>query len=361
MRRREFIAGLGGAAAWPVVARTQQGALPVVGFLSAQSAEVDYKDTTLPFLQGLKDAGYVEGQNVAVEYRYAQNQLDRLPALAADLVRRRVAVIVATAITVARAAKAATTTIPIVFFAGGDPVADGSCRELRPARREPHRRHPFRARDGGETSAVASRVDSQCGPVRRSRGPCLCEYPIDDCRPAGGGAALGLQLVVVNASADRDFEPAFAAFSQQRVGAVVVGTSTLLARRTEQLAALAARHALPASVRLPRARWGGLMSYGEQPQLRMPPTRHSYRAHSRRRASRQTYRCSGSQKSSWSSTSRLPRRSASLSRKRCWPPPTRSFNDARGNRSLKRACCRVPVESFGGTDDHVGNVSKSRK
>src|SRR5580700_3524538 len=113
MRRRDFIAGLGGAAAaWPLVLRAQQPAMPVVGFLSAQSAEADYKDTTIPFLQGLKEAGYVEGRNVAVEYRYAENQLDRLPALAADFVRRRVAVIVATAITVARAAKAATTTIP---------------------------------------------------------------------------------------------------------------------------------------------------------------------------------------------------------------------------------------------------------
>ena len=112
MRRREFIAGLGSAAGWPLVARAQQRAVPVVGFLSAQSAEVDYKDTTVPFLQGLKESGYVEGRNVAVEYRYAENQLDRLPVLAADLARRRVAVIVASAITVARAAKAATTTAP---------------------------------------------------------------------------------------------------------------------------------------------------------------------------------------------------------------------------------------------------------
>src|SRR5271168_980197 len=130
MRRREFITGLGSAAAWPVVARAQQRAVPVIGFLSPQSAEVDYKIITVPFLQGLKETGYVDGQNVAVEYRYAENQFDRLPALAADLVRRRVAVIVATSSTVAVPAKAATTTIPIVFFTGSDPVSLGLVASL---------------------------------------------------------------------------------------------------------------------------------------------------------------------------------------------------------------------------------------
>src|SRR6516164_9326686 len=130
MRRRQFIAGLCSAAAWPVVALAQQQPVPVIGYLGTQSAEVDYKNVTVPFLQGLKETGYVEGRNVAVEYRYAQNQLDRLPALADHLVRRRVDVIVASAITVARAAKAATTTIPIVFLAGGDPVAMGLVASL---------------------------------------------------------------------------------------------------------------------------------------------------------------------------------------------------------------------------------------
>src|SRR5271167_1640715 len=125
MRRREFIAGLVSAAAWPVVAPAQQPAMPVIGYLGAQSAGADYKNRTVPFLQGLKETGFVEGQNVAIEYRYAENQLDRLPALAADLVRRPVAVIFASGTAAALAARAATTTIPIVFGTGGDPVALG--------------------------------------------------------------------------------------------------------------------------------------------------------------------------------------------------------------------------------------------
>ena len=122
MRRREFIAGLGSAAAWSVTARGQQPVMPAIGYLGAQSADDDYKIITVPFLQGLKETGYIDGQNVAIEYRWADNQYDRLPALAADLVRRRVAVIFAEGALAARAAKAATTTIPIVFATGTDPV-----------------------------------------------------------------------------------------------------------------------------------------------------------------------------------------------------------------------------------------------
>jgi putative ABC transport system substrate-binding protein len=132
MKRRTFIAGLGSAAVWPAMARAQQPAMPVVGFLSAQSPEVEYKFATIPFLQGLKEAGFVEGQNVAIEYRSAENQPDRLPALAADLVRH-VAMIFAVTAPAALAAKSATTTIPIVFVTGADPVEGGLVATLNHA------------------------------------------------------------------------------------------------------------------------------------------------------------------------------------------------------------------------------------
>ena len=130
MRRREFIAGLGSVAAWPIVAHAQQPTTPVIGYLGAQSADDDYKNVTVPFLQGLQESDYVAGQNVEMEYRWAENQYDRLPVLAAGLVRRRVSVIVAAGSIAARAAKAATETIPIVFGTGDDPVVLGLVASL---------------------------------------------------------------------------------------------------------------------------------------------------------------------------------------------------------------------------------------
>jgi putative ABC transport system substrate-binding protein len=262
MKRRTFIAGLGSAAAWPLAARAQQSGIPVIGVLMPQFADNAF---TVPFLQGLKEAGYVEGQNVVVEYRYAEDQFDRLPALAADLVRRRVAVIVAQAIVVALAAKAATTTIPVVFFAGGDPVARGLVASLN--------------RPGANLTGYAN-LEAELTPKQlqllRALTPNAAVFGvladpasvntqsiITDLQAAA--STLGLQLVVVNTRTESDLETAFTTLSQRRVGAVFINSSTFLnqRRRTEQLAELAARHALPAIFPYREfALAGGLMSYG---------------------------------------------------------------------------------------------------
>jgi putative ABC transport system substrate-binding protein len=263
IKRRQFIVGLGSAMAWPTVTGAQQPAMPVVGFLSAQSAANDSAIVTVAFLQGLKETGHVEGQNVAVEYRYAENQFDRLPALAADLVRRRVAVIVAVGVPAALAAKAGTTTIPIVFGTGRDPVASGLVASLN--------------RPGANVTGSAVLTDELL-PKRlqllRELIPNAVLFGVlaDPAFPAtpllisslqAAARTLGLQLVVVNATTDSDLETAFATFSQQRVGAVLVGTSAFYGRRMEQVAALSARHALPAIFPYREyALAGGLMSYG---------------------------------------------------------------------------------------------------
>jgi putative ABC transport system substrate-binding protein len=262
MRRRQFIAGLGSAVAWPLAAWAQQPGVPVIGFLSPQSADDEYKNITVPFLQGLKETGYVDGQNVAVEYRYAGNQFDRLPTLAADLVRRRVAVIAGDT-TGALAAKAATTTIPIVFVTAGDPVALGLVASLnRPG-----------ANVTGSVLLAAELAPKQLQLLRELM-PNVALFGVlaDPAYPAtqsvitdlqAAARTLGLQLGVVNARTDSNLETAFATFSQQRVGAVLVVASSLYSRRMEQLVALAARHALPAI--FPYREYavaGGLMSYG---------------------------------------------------------------------------------------------------
>jgi putative ABC transport system substrate-binding protein len=262
-KRREFIAGLGSTAAWPLVARAQQTAVPVIGFLSTQSADDDYKNFTVPFLQGLTESGYVEGQNVAIEYRYAEKQLDRLPSLAADLVRRRVAMIVAVGTDPALAAKAATTTIPIVFVIAGDPVALGLVASLN--------------RPGANLTGIAL-LAIELAPKRLQlvhdlipnaalfgvlADPAFPGNPSMIASLQAAARTLGLQLVVVDARVDSDLGPAFTIFSQQRVGAVLVGNNNFYSRYTEQLAALAARHALPTIFPWREfALAGGLISYG---------------------------------------------------------------------------------------------------
>jgi putative ABC transport system substrate-binding protein len=255
IRRREFIAGLGGAVAWPLAARAQQPAMPVIGLLGSQSAD-DSEIAYVPFLQGLKETGYVVGQNVAVEYRYAENQNDRLPAFAADLVRRRVAVILATSTNAAFAAKAATTTIPIVFVTGADPVASGLVASLNRSAALTAELAPKRLQLLRELTPNAAVFGVLADPAMRYTPSAIADLQ-------AAARTLGLQLVVVNARTNSDLEMAFATFSQQRAGAVLVAPSTFFDRRPEQLAALAARHALPAIYQFREfALAGGLISYG---------------------------------------------------------------------------------------------------
>jgi putative ABC transport system substrate-binding protein len=262
IKRRTFIAGLGSAAAWPVAARAQQPAMPVVGFLEARWLETS-RDRVAAMHRGLSEAGYVEDRNLTVEYRWAENQFDRLPALAADLVRRRVAVIVATGAPAALAAKAATTTIPIVFASGVDPVALGLVASLnRPG-----------ANLTGSTVLAAELAPKRLQLLHElipngtrfgvlvDPNSATTQSVVPDLQAAA--RTLGLELVVANASNDGDLEAAFASFSQKHVGAVVVGNGTLFNQRMEQLAGLAARHALAAIFRYREfAIAGGLISYG---------------------------------------------------------------------------------------------------
>jgi putative ABC transport system substrate-binding protein len=243
--------------------RAQQRALPVIGYLGAQSADDDYKNVTVPFLQGLKETGYVVGQNVAVEYRWAENQYDRLPALAVDLVQRRVAVILASGTPATLAAKTATTTVPIVFATGGDPVELGFVASLR----RPRANVTGYAELTGELAPKRLQLLRELIPSATLFGVLADPaYPNTQSIATDLQAAartLGLQLVFRNARTDSDLETAFATFFQQHVGAVLVINGAFFNRRPEKLAALAAHHALPAMFPYREyALAGGLMSYG---------------------------------------------------------------------------------------------------
>jgi putative tryptophan/tyrosine transport system substrate-binding protein len=264
MRRREFITLLGGtaAAAWPRAARAQQPAMPVIGFLHPSSTDTA---RLRPFRQGLKDAGFIEGENVAIEYRWADDQADRLPALAAELVQRRVAVIAAIGgIPSALAAKAATTTIPIVFLVGIDPVRLGLVASL--------------ARPGGNltginafnTELAAKRLELLRelvpGAIRIAVLVDPTNVPGTDStlRDVGAAArAMGLQIHVLKASSSLELDAAFASLVSERSDALFVGSTPFLFDRRVQLAQLAARHAVPAIYQdRHHAEVGGLMSYG---------------------------------------------------------------------------------------------------
>ena len=262
MQRRKFITLIGGAAAaWPLAARAQQPALPVVGFINPASAK-DYEPQLSAFLKGLSEAGYVDGRNVAIEYRWAEGQHDRLPAMAADLVRRQVTVIAATTTPAALAAKAATATIPIVFEIGGDPIQLGLVAKL--------------SRPGGNVTGV-SQLSVEVAPKRlellhelvpAASIMVLLVNPAD--RPGvsikeeqSAARTLGLELHILNASTDRDFDGVFAKLIQLQAGGLVVAGGAFLNSRSEQLGALALHHGVPA---ISRGREfvvaGGLLSYG---------------------------------------------------------------------------------------------------
>ena len=260
MRRREFIATLGGAVAWPLAARAQQPAMPVIGFLNSASPG-PFALLLSAFHEGLKDGGYVEGKNVTVEYRWADGQYDRLPALAADLVRRRVTVIAATGgTTTAQAAKAATTTIPILFIAGANPVGDGLVSSFN---------HP-----GGNVTGVST-YTSELVPKRlellRELVPKATKIAmlVNSENTTDGQDAqnimqkVGLPLLVLSARVETEFEREFISATQQGAQALLVSADPFFNSRRTQLVALAARYAVPAAYPWSEyAKAGGLMSYG---------------------------------------------------------------------------------------------------
>jgi putative tryptophan/tyrosine transport system substrate-binding protein len=262
MKRREFITLLGSVtAAWPLAARAQQPATPVVGFLRSTSL-ADSTHLVTAFRLGLKEAGFVEGQHVAVEYRYADNHPDRLSALVAELIRRPVAVIVANG-PAALPAKAATTTVPIVFLTGGDPVRDGLVASLN--------------RPGGNVTGVvvfstvlgAKRLEllHQLVPTATTIGvlanPNTTQTEADRRDVQAAAQAIGQQFIILDVGSDRDIEAAFATFVQRGAGALLVGSGAFMNSHRERIVALAARHALPASYGDRDAVVaGGLMSYG---------------------------------------------------------------------------------------------------
>jgi putative tryptophan/tyrosine transport system substrate-binding protein len=263
MKRRDFIAALGGAAAWPMVGRAQQPAMPVIGFLSSRSAG-DSVSAVAAFRAGLAETGYVEGRNVAIEFRWAEGRFDRLPALAEELVRRPVAVLAPVAgYQTPRAAQAATSTIPIVFGIGEDPVREGLVPNLN--------------RPGGNTTgatfSTALLGAKRLGVLRQLVPQAeVIGLLVNQNSTQGQGQArdvqeaaqkLGLQLVVLNGGSDEDIDAAFASLARLKVDALLVGADPSFDPKRNRLIAMVAQHAVPAIYQFrDYALAGGLMSYG---------------------------------------------------------------------------------------------------
>jgi putative ABC transport system substrate-binding protein len=262
LSRRRVIGLVGGAVAWPVAARAQQANIPVVGFLRSTSlADATYLVTA--FRYGLKEVGFVEGRNVAIEFSSADDHPDQLPALAAELINRQAVVIFGNAVSVVQAVRAATTTLPIVFAIGSDPVRGGIVDSLN--------------RPGGNVTGVvffnsvlgAKRLEllRQLVPNATTIGvlvnPNTTATEAERADVQVAAQALGQQLIILDASNDDDIETSFTTFVQRRVGALLIGTGAFMNSHRERLVALAARHALPASYSPREAVLaGGLMSYG---------------------------------------------------------------------------------------------------
>jgi putative ABC transport system substrate-binding protein len=265
MRRREFIKLLGATATWPLSAWAQQPTMPVIGFINA-AAQQDYKRQLAAFLKGLGETGYVEGQNVTIEYRWAEGNNDRLPALAADLVGRQVAVIAATSTPAALAAKAATASVPIVFEVGADPVQLGLVGNLN--------------RPGGNVTGV-TQTNVEMTPKRlqllhellpAARVMALLVNPANEATTEtttrevlAAARALGIELHVLNANIARDVEAAFTKAVELRAGGMVVSGGPFFFSQTENLAARCLQHAMPTIYQFHRfTAAGGLMSYGSE-------------------------------------------------------------------------------------------------
>jgi putative ABC transport system substrate-binding protein len=263
MRRREFITLLGGSAAWPLAARGQQAVMPVVGFLRSTSANAS-TDLVVALRRGLAEAGYTEGQNIAIEYRWAENPEVRLPELADDLVRRQCALIIAAGDAAAQAAKAATRTIPIVFATGEDPVKVGLVSRLN--------------RPGSNITGIsfynsADLESKQLGLLREAVpkaavigvlvNPTMVAAQSQERNGQAAARALGLQVFIVHAGSAGDVDTAFATLAQRRVEALLVVGNALFTGQRDRLVALAERYALPAIYPLREfVAAGGMMSYG---------------------------------------------------------------------------------------------------
>jgi putative ABC transport system substrate-binding protein len=266
MRRRDFITFLGGVAAWPLTGRAQETSVPVVAFISAAISAASPGQTIVALRQSLAEAGYVDGRNVAIEFHTAEGQYDRLPTMAAELVRRRVAVIVASPTPAALAAKAATKTIPVLFGVTDDPVKLGLVASLARPGANATGVNLYIAEFGlsakrlgllRELVPQATRIGALVNPKNAE----TAEAVTKDVMAAG--SAIGAQIEVIYASDSQEIEAAFVTFVRKRVDALIVGTDSFFYSRRLQLATLATRHAIPAvyTVReYPEA--GGLMSYG---------------------------------------------------------------------------------------------------